>query len=107
MRLWISDNVWFDFEAPDRYPEYQIIRSPVFIGFDAFQGKYRWWRPEPVLETRDRRIWYISDRGDAWFIPETGQWCLFTTFASNIVEDSQGSLWMLGGNDLYRLVIKN
>ncbi|MEW6028917.1 MAG: hypothetical protein ACOYZ8_06200 [Chloroflexota bacterium] len=102
-RLWISDRVWFDITATGIDNQYVVIRSPVFIDYVDYLLHYRWVRPLVALESIDGRLWYRSTRGNAWFNPNNGEWCLFTTYNSNIVQDSKYDLWMLIENSLYRL----
>jgi hypothetical protein len=54
------------------------------------------------MDTQDGRLWYSSLRGSGWVNPATAQWCLFTTYQSNILEDSTGNLWMIADGDLYK-----
>jgi hypothetical protein len=41
--------------------------------------------------------------GTAWYNPETGEGCMFTSFSARITEDDQQQLWMFAGGKLYRL----
>lgn len=81
-----------------------LLRSPIFIttGVNA-NNTYLWERPIPQAVTPDGLFWYKSQRGLAWFQPETGEWCMFTTAKSNIVKDSEGNLWIIYDNSLYML----
>ena len=102
-RLWVSDRLWFELSKDFFARPYIMIRSPIFIDYIGNLSHYEWIRPSVILETIDGRLWYTSARGNAWFKPDTGEWCLFTTHGSRIVEDSDHNLWMLIENTLYKL----
>lgn len=102
-RLWISDFVWLDLSLSEIGVPFIIIRSPVFIDYLGYMDRYLWMRPRIILQSIDGRLWYSSTRGDAWFNPTDGQWCLFTTDNSIIFEDSEYNLWMMIDNSLYEL----
>jgi ligand-binding sensor domain-containing protein len=105
-RLWMGDQGWFDFSDPE-YPRwYTIVRSPVFISYIETGGVYRWPRPDLVRDSVDGFLWFRGYRGMVRLDPQRGEWCLFTTYTSNIIEDSQHNLWMLLGNDLYQYIPK-
>jgi len=105
-RLWIGDYGWINLtENADYYANSAIIyRSPVLVSADINpEAPYVWARPVPTAVTADRRVWYQSIRGTAWFQPETGEWCMFSTSRSKVLEDSDGNLWMVYDNALYML----
>ena len=109
--LWLADYLWIDLESKTDidgnhyYPSrYVMYRSPIFVTNKpnpAFE--IVWYTPSPQTITPDGRIWYQSLRGTAWFQPETGEWCMFSSSQSNIVKDSDGNLWMVYDNALYML----
>lgn len=107
-RLWLSDRLWLELSNGFSPFPYIIIRSPIFINYLDFRQEYLWVRPSVLLESIDGRLWYVSNsgQGNAWFQPETGEWCLFTTYEGNIVEDSDHDLWMMIEDTLYRLRLK-
>lgn len=103
-RLWVSDIARFDqavFDPKIGVPTL-IPRSPIFIYFFASYGRYFWHRPPVLLESKDDRLWYSSPNGNAWFNSATEEWCLFTTYGSNIEGDSNHNLWMIADDALYR-----
>jgi len=102
-RLWVSDRVWLDLSDTDLASINIVYRSPIFIDLIPGMANYVWYRPKPLIDTSDGRLWYTSSRGLAWFKPETGDWCLFTTDPGLIVKDSQQDLWIMVEDTLYTL----
>jgi hypothetical protein len=105
--LWISDHAWVNVNDDvfrQFYQAAEIYRSPVFVAAGPrFDPMYRWFRPIPRTRTADNRLWYSSERGTAWYQPETGEWCMFSSSRSTILKDSEGNLWMTYGDALYML----
>lgn len=83
---------------------YQIQRSPIFI-VNYFEDHeiYRWKPPTILLESSDGRYWFNSLNGTAWLDLKQDKWCWFTTYKSNMVEDSKHNLWMVADGKLYKL----
>ena len=102
-RLWISDNVWIDISESKISGQHSIPRSESFIHYVDFMARYVWERPFVMTQSTDGRVWYASTMGNAWFKPDTGEWCHFTSYGSYIVEDSNHNLWMMADNSLYEL----
>ena len=104
-RLWVSDSARYDNAVSNPYigDPFAFVRSPVFIKYFSYAARYIWFRPRIILQSIDGRIWYD---GDVWFDPTTGEWCRFTTFPSNIVEDSDSNLWMIADGRLFELVLE-
>ena len=102
--LWLSDVEKFQISDEGLINPQVILRSPVFVTtqFNGYQP-LTWERPDPQVETEDGRIWFKSSRGLVWHQPETGEWCMFTSADSNIVNDTQGNLWIVYENALYML----
>jgi hypothetical protein len=98
--VWLGDRGWM---SPDGI-WYKIVRSPIFIaeGVPDIPLKYVWVRPAILLESSDNRLWFRSDNGMAWLDPQKGEWCWFTTYQSNIVEDQHHDLWMIADGKLYK-----
>ncbi len=105
-RLWVNDRVWFDLSDADFASINIVFRSPIFIDLMPGVGQYVWDSPMPLVDTSDGRLWYTSSRGLAWFKPETGDWCLFTTDPGKIVKDSQQDLWIMVDDTLYTLNLR-
>lgn len=100
--IWL-DNIAF---IEDR-TIYQIQRSPVFLSpvRESFND-YRYKRADVILESSDGRIWFLhQNNGMISLDPEKNEWCWFTTYQSNIVEDSERNLWMIADGKLYKLAL--
>ena len=70
--------------------------------------------PSPVLESSDGTIWFNKNvdsghwiDGLAWYKPETGTGCEFTTYPGNIVEDANRTLWLLADGKLYSYLLNS
>ncbi len=104
-RLWINDKGWLDLSLGGDW--HIVIRSPIFIDYMHYgSGTWGQTQPEYSLESPDGRLWYSSHRGTGWVDPSTGKWCLFTSYASNVVRDSNGYLWIIAAGNLYRSLFK-
>ncbi|MEW6028597.1 MAG: hypothetical protein ACOYZ8_01540 [Chloroflexota bacterium] len=101
-RLWVNDIGWFDFSSADLSPQwFTVIRSPVFIDVIEGAGVWSWGYPVFTYESSDALLWFWSSRGTGWLDTQYGEWCLFTTYRSPVLEDSSGRLWMLADDTLY------
>jgi hypothetical protein len=98
-KLWIGDQAW---RTPDG-TWYEIVRSPLFVTHMPESGvTYQWDTPEIVLESSDGRLWFKGFNGMIWLSPQEKDWCWFTTYQSNIVEDEVHNLWIIADNKLYK-----
>jgi hypothetical protein len=98
-RLWLGGSGWK--ESDNTW--YQILRSSVFITNSQEGGSEpRWKSPYVLIESSDGRLWFQSDNGMTWLNPQKGEWCWFTTYQSNLVEDSDHNLWMIADGKLYK-----
>lgn len=95
-RLWLGSTGYRDLDGN----WHLMIPNPE----EAFEhaGEYWWVRPFLLTESSDGRLWYIrhvdgQGDGTAWYDPEIGEGCMFTDYPSNIVEDSNHQLWIIGG----------
>lgn len=104
-----KDRIWLDNIAymSEDGVWYQIQRSPLFVSsVRETYGDYRYKRADVVLESSDGRLWFLHpNNGMIYLDPEKGEWCWFTTYQSNIVEDSDHNLWMIADNKLYRYTL--
>ncbi len=97
-KVWINDRFFLDLLNDDWY---LIINPPDFIFYDF--GRWTRTRPTYSLQTEDGRLWYSAlYRGSGWVNPNTGKWCLYTSYPSNTVKDSEGHLWIIADGKLYR-----
>lgn len=85
--------------------------------FDAVDQGYWsevWGMPSPVLESSDGTIWFNKNvdsghgiDGLAWYKPESGTGCEFTTYPGNIIEDANRTLWLLADGKLYSYLLNS
>ena len=103
-RLWFGAVGWLE---PDR-TWYQMLRSSIFITNVVWSGmEHRWKSPEILMESSDNRLWFKSDEnGLVWLDPAKEEWCWFTTYRSNIVEDQLHNLWMIADGKLYKYPLR-
>ncbi|MEW5940901.1 MAG: hypothetical protein AB1750_14620, partial [Chloroflexota bacterium] len=59
-------------------------------------------RPYGLSESSDGMFWFWSSIGTVRLNPKIGEWCLFTTYSSPVVEYSNHNLWMVADNKLYK-----
>ncbi|MFS8120515.1 MAG: hypothetical protein ACMG55_18815 [Microcoleus sp.] len=99
-RLWFGGLGWM--ESDEKWM--QLIRQPIFVLYGQSQDPLspRWRNPFLLLESSDGRLWFTSENGNAWLDLEKEKWCWFTTYQSNIVEDSDHNLWMVADGKLYK-----
>jgi streptogramin lyase len=104
-KLWIHDLGWKDLNGTWN----QIIRSPVFLinRTSDSEPNFTWPYAYIVLESSDGSLWFRSENGMTRLIPEQGEWCWFTTYQSNIIEDSDNNLWMIADGKLYKLPLNS
>jgi streptogramin lyase len=101
--LWVSDRGWLEFASAGIPIWNRIIRSPVFITDQLLtEQRYSWLRPFHEFQSSDGIYWFTALNGTVRLDPETGEWCLFTTESSPVVEDSNHTLWMAAYGGMYR-----
>jgi hypothetical protein len=107
-RLWISDIGWFDFSKDQKYPQwFEIVRPSIFMSYIVPVGLWGWGNPTFTFEDSDGLLWFASRNGTGWLDPSVGRWCIFTSFSSEVLRDSDTNLWMLINDSLYeKIVIK-
>jgi hypothetical protein len=108
-RLWVSTEGWLNHPASTRPEWYRIIQPPIFIdgfadkGFGGSgYGGFTRSIPFGMNESSDGMFWFWSWVGTVRLNPKIGEWCLFTTYSSPVVEDSNHNLWMVADNKLYK-----
>lgn len=101
MRLWLNDNGWFDFSTSRTPQWFTVVRSPIFIDFLPGAGVWAWGKPVFTTESEGGVLWYSSSRGTGWLDTKDGTWCLFTSYPSNVIKDSESNLWVFVDGKLY------
>lgn len=102
-RLWVGTEGWLNHPASERPVWYRIIQPPIFInGFVDGVGNFYRSIPNGMNESSDGMFWFWSWVGTVRLNPQIGEWCLFTTYSSPVVEDSNHILWMVADNKLYK-----
>ena len=104
--LWVEDRGFFEFPGEDNPIWHKVIRSPVFISDDVRpELQYAWTRPYETFQSSDGSYWFTAPVGIVHLSPESGEWCLFTTEESPVVEDENRNLWIVAFGKLYRLTL--
>lgn len=102
-RLWVGTEGWLNHPASERPVWYRIVQPPIFInGFVDGVGNFYRSIPNGMNESSDGMFWFWSWVGTVRLNPQIGEWCLFTTYSSPVVEDSNHNLWMVADNKLYK-----
>ena len=113
-RLWIDNKGWLDFTNPAKPIWYEIIPSPVFLTNDGWFdirigdgqiSKYGWLVPSEISQSTNGWFWFTTGRDD-WLNPKKGEWCLFTTGSSPVVEDNDRNLWIVVFDKLYKFQLE-
>ena len=108
-RLWVGTEGWLNNPASTRPKWYRIIQPPIFIHGSADNGYggggyggFKRSIPYGLNESSDGMFWFWASIGTVRLNPKIGEWCLFTTYSSPVVEDSNHNLWMVADNKLYK-----
>ena len=102
-RLWIGTEGWLNHPASESPIWYRIIQPPIFIGgFVDGVGNFYRSIPFGMNESSDGMLWFWAGIGTVRLNPTIGEWCLFTTFSSPVVEDENHTLWMVADNKLFK-----
>lgn len=96
--LWVSDQGWMNQEGK----WHEIVRSPVFITTRMEATPIIWEHPRILLQSSNGVLWYSATNGLVSLDPQKGEWCWFTTYRSDIVEDAEQNLWMIADGKLYK-----
>ena len=98
-RIWVNDYGWMQQNGS----WHQIIsRFPGFFSVPNEIPYFHWELPLINLESSDGHLWFSSSSGMVSLAPDKGEWCWFTTYQSNIVEDADNNLWMIADGKLYK-----
>lgn len=101
-RVWLGARGWIDLSSENTHEWHIVIPDPVFIDVQPGSGLWGWNEPQITYETPDGQLWYSALRGTGWVDPQLGEWCVFTSYQSNVFADGRGSLWILVDGWLYR-----
>lgn len=100
--LWIGNHGWLN-DPDSGYPSwYRVIPSSIFI--DGNSGPITGFfiaEPSGMTESSNGMFWFWTYAGTVRLNPKNGEWCLFTTYSSPIVEDKNYNLWMVADHKLY------
>ena len=106
-RVWVSDYGWLEPTNQDtRYEWHEISRSTVFISIYNPDYEYVWIRPDAVYQFSDGNMWYLSGIGVVQFNRQTGVWCWSATKSGPLAEDSNGTLWLVTNDQIYKYKYK-
>jgi hypothetical protein len=81
-------------------------------GYFKHAGDAYWAPPRLILQSSDGILWYqkaldsdLRAEGTAWYDPQTGEGCMFTNLAADIIEDSEQQLWLVADGKLYKYIL--
>jgi len=109
-RLWLGS---IAYREPDGTWHIMYPHPEAYLALVNGGGySYVWGMPYPMLESSDGIIWFqkFLDTsgwvdGTAWYDPTTGEGCMFTNMAANIIEDSEQRLWLIANETLYNYTL--
>lgn len=109
-RLWLENMGWLDVNNSDNLVFYSILSRPEFVEYSnqfVLEGpQYALSGAKSVYQSTNGAIWFTTDGGVVRLkIGEDyrqGEWCRITNGSSDVVEDSQGNLWMVVFDKLYK-----
>ena len=105
-QLWIDDRGWLEnpsAEIPKRPIWHRVIRSPLFIElYTDGPSLYHWTRPFSMYHSSNDMYWFSSNAGIVRLNPQIGEWCLFTNYTSQVIEDESQNLWIVVNGVLYK-----
>ena len=72
---------------------------------NSHESDLHWATPYMVLESSNNLLWFNKspDIGTAWYDRDSGIGCVISDQSTNVVEDSQGNVWIRVGGSLYSL----
>ncbi len=104
LNLWLSGFGWRDPSG-----EWHLLhpRATEILRFPENFSPYELPSPKIIYESSNGWLWFAKyeefDNGTAWFNPETGEGCWFTTRSQEVVEDTEGRMWIATDGKLYSL----
>jgi hypothetical protein len=115
-RLWLENKGWLDFSDPSHPIWYEIIPSAAFFTdrgnfqvMDNAEGartRYGWLIPTRIFQSTNGWYWFTTLYGMIRLKPDEGEWCLFTTGTSPVVEDNNDNVWIVVFDKLYKFSVK-
>lgn len=100
-QLWIDSIGYFDLESE----EWHLLFSDLSIYFSG--GDPFWQSPQLLMKDSYNFYWFQlideTTSGTAWYDITTGDGCMFTNVATNVVEDVQANLWVFVDGRIYKL----
>lgn len=107
----LQGNLWFGaIGLRDKDDRWELLDSNYSFTYEAHLGQYMWSSPELMMQSADGKMWFRKyldtagwSEGTAWYDANTGNGCVITNVASNIVEDKIQGLWIVINGALYNL----
>jgi hypothetical protein len=99
-RLWYSASGWREPDGSWR----RLHPSPSrWFSIMQTSDMSLWGMPASFLVSRDGAVWFASEKGLAWFNPETNVGCWVVADRAAVVMDDLGGLWLTTRDTLYHL----
>lgn len=80
-----------------------------YIDLGKSSVTFNWQQPDLMSQSSNGYLWFsnivhdsLGQSGTAWLDPETGEGCWFTSYGGKVVEDSQGTYWIVVDGKLYK-----
>ena len=108
----IDGNVWLGihgYYSPNGIWHLKNSHPIGYITLGSDTEKYNWQQAGLISQSSNGYLWFsnnvwegLGQSGTAWLDPETGEGCWFTSYGGNVVEDSQGTYWIVVDGKLYK-----
>ncbi len=100
-----NDQLWLDTLGYIEQDESWHNVHPFPDDLNFHESDLHWATPYIVLESSNNLLWLnkYPDAGTAWYDRDSSIGCVISEESSDVVEDSQGNVWMLVGRSLYSL----